>query len=188
MSTGETFRVYLGPENGLPADPPVTGPADPSAPPAAGPGTRASVRPRPYHRRRRNRHGRGLRGELVPAHLAGFRSRSERFDLWVLESAQRLERLWGESIQSYQFVVQDIPPGLEELARTGGHIPCAAGAPAEGPRPAVITVYRHPVESAARGLVPVSELIHDVVVEQLALLMGMDPETVDPTYGRFRPF
>ena len=151
-----------------------------------GPDDAVSV-PRSFRQRRRNRHGRGLRGELIPAHLAGFRSRSERFDTWVVESAQRLERLWGESIQSYQFVVQDIPPGLEELAATHGNIPFGASSPAAGPKPAVITVYRHPIESAARGLVPVSELIHDVVVEQLATLIGMDPETVDPTYGRFRP-
>lgn len=187
MSTGPTLRVNLGPgddpepaqaESGPPEPPARSGPADTGA---------SNARRRPFRRRRRNRHGRGLRGELVPAHLAGSRTRSERFDAWVLESAQRLERLWGESIQTYQFVVQDIPPGLEELAASGEHLPFGAGAPAAGPRPAVITVYRHPVESAARGLVPVSELIHDVVVEQLATLMGMDPETVDPTYGRFRP-
>ena len=142
---------------------------------------------RPFNRRHRNRHGRGLRGELIPAHLAGSRTRSEQFDIWVLESAQRLERLWGEGIQAYQFVVQDIPPGLEELAQSGSHLPFGAGALGSGSQPPVITVYRHPVESAARGLVPVSDLIHDVVVEQLATLMGLEPETVDPTYGRFRP-
>ncbi|WAP51203.1 hypothetical protein OL239_15220 [Arthrobacter sp. ATA002] len=116
MSTGPTLRVILGPgDDGAR-----------SLPAGAG-------RQRPFHRRRRNRHGRGLRGELIPAHLAGSRSRSERFDAWVLESAQRLERLWGEDIQTYQFVVQDIPPGLEELAASGGHLPFGAGAPAAGP-------------------------------------------------------
>lgn len=154
---------------------------------AAGAGAPEPVPPRPFFRRRRNRHGRGLRGELLPAHLAGSRTRAERFDEWVLESAQRLERLWGEDIQSYQFVVREIPDGLEELVRQGGSIPLAASAPGRGPKPPVITVYRRPVESTARGLVPVSELIHDVVVEQLAALKGMDPETIDPTYGRFRP-
>ena len=142
---------------------------------------------RPFRRRRRNRHGRGLRGELLPAHLAGSRTRAERFDDWVMESAQRLERLWGEDIQSYQFVVQEIPDGLEDLVRRGGNVPLAASAPGNGPKPPVITIYRRPVESTARGLVPVNELIHDVVVEQLASLMGLDPESIDPTYGRFRP-
>ncbi|WP_312180122.1 metallopeptidase family protein [Arthrobacter sp.] len=153
----------------------------------SGAGAPDPVPARPFHRRRRNRHGRGLRGELLPAHLAGSRTRAERFDEWVMESAQRLERLWGEDILSYQFVVQEIPDGLEELVRKGGAIPLAAAAPGKGPKPPAITVYRRPVESTARGLVPVSELIHDVVVEQLASLKGMDPEAIDPTYGRFRP-
>ena len=168
MSMGSSFRVRLE------SEPAAT---------ASSPGAPA----RSFRQRRRNRHGRGLRGDLIPPHLAGARTRSERFDEWVLESAQRLERLWGERIQGYQFVVTEIPPRLEELARDRGPIPLGAGTdPAPG-RPAVITVYRHAVETAARGLVPASELVHDVIVEQLAALMGMDPETVDPAYGRFRP-
>jgi hypothetical protein len=31
---------------------------------------------------------------------------------------------------------------------------------------------------------PVNELVHDVVVEQAAELLGMAPEAVDPAYGR----
>jgi len=153
----------------------------------SGAGEPEPAAPRPFRSRRRNRHGRGLRGEVLPAHLAGSRTRAERFDDWVMESAERLERLWGEDIQSYQFVVQEIPDGLEELVRRRGSIPLASSSPGTGPKPPVITIYRRPVESTARGLVPVNELIHDVVVEQLASLMGMDPEAIDPSYGRFRP-
>ena len=56
-----------------------------------------------------------MRGELLPAHLPGSRSRSEQLDDWVMESAQRLERLWGERIQDLQIVVQEIPDGLEDM-------------------------------------------------------------------------
>ena len=169
MSMGSSFRVRLDDESSSAA---LSSPGAPA---------------RSFRDRRRNRHGRGLRGDLIPPHLAGARTRGERFDEWVLESAQRLERLWGEKIQSYQFVVEEIPPKLEELARSGGPIPLGAGSPAAPDRPPVITIYRHAVETAARGLVPASELLHDVIVEQLAALMGMDPESIDPAYGRFRP-
>ena len=169
MSMGSSFRVHL--EDG----PAAAVPGSPAAP------------ARSFRERRRNRHGRGLRGDLIPPHLAGARTRAERFDEWVLESAQRLERLWGEQIQSYQFLVEEIPPDLEELARSGGPIPLGAGTSAGTNRPPVITIYRHAVETAAHGLVPVSELLHDVIVEQLAGLMGMDPESIDPAYGRYRP-
>lgn len=125
-----------------------------------------------------------MRGELLPQHLPGSRSRSEQFDEWVMESAQRLERLWGERIQDLQIVVQEIPDDLENMTpETLKDLlgSCSTAAP---DRPAVITIYRHPVLMAARGLMPVNELVHDVVVEQTAELMGLAPEAVDPAYGR----
>ncbi|MFC3298607.1 metallopeptidase family protein [Arthrobacter agilis] len=141
-------------------------------------------RSRSFYERRRNRHGRGMRGELLPPHLPGARSRSEQFDDWVMESAQRLERLWGEKIQDLQIVVQEIPDGLEELTPQAMRDLLGSCTPALPGHPAVITIYRHPVLMAARALMPVNELVHDVVVEQTAELMGLAPEAVDPAYGR----
>lgn len=139
-----------------------------------------------YARRRRDRHGRGLRGELIPSHLPGSRTRSERFEDWVMESAQRLERLWGDRIQDIQIVVQEIPSGLEQLAPEVVRGLLGSSRRAAEKQPAVITLYRHPIEMAAKGYVPVNELVHDVVVEQMAELLGMAPEAVDPAYGRSR--
>lgn len=144
-------------------------------------GTRSA---RSFPERRRNRRGRGMRGELLPQHLPGSRSRSEQFDDWVMESAQRLERLWGERIQDLQIMVQEIPDGLEDMTAVTLRGMLGSCRPATPGRPAVITVYRHPVLMAARSVVPVNELVHDVVVEQTAELMGLSPEAVDPAYGR----
>ena len=137
-----------------------------------------------FSRRRRNRHGRGLRGQLIPPHLPGSRSRAERFDEWVMESAQRLERLWGERILDLQMVVQDIPADLETMTPQSLRGLLGTSIPAAPNRPPTIIVYRHPVELAAAGFIPPNELIHDVVVEQTAELLGMAPEAVDPAYGR----
>ncbi len=161
--------------------------------PASG-GTGGSAdAPWPSHRRRaetarrRRRHGRGLRGNLIPQHLPGSRSRSERFEGWVAESSQRLEQLWGTAISDIQFVVYDIPEGLEELAARLEAAPLASNIPAQLGRPAVIAVYRCPTETAARDQFPVPDLIHDVVIEQVSELMGIPPEAVDPGYGLTRP-
>lgn len=139
-----------------------------------------------YAKRRRNRHGRGLRGDLIPSHLPGSRTRSERFEEWVMESAQRLERLWGDKIQDVQIIVQEIPTGLEEMAPSALPGLLGASTPAAEKRPATITVYRHPIEMTAKGYIPANELVHDVIVEQMAELLGMAPEAVDPAYGRSR--
>ncbi len=141
---------------------------------------------RSFFERRRNRRGRGLRGELLPQHLPGSRSRAEQFDDWVLDSVQRLERLWGERIQDLQIVVQEIPDDLERMTPETISGLLGSSAPARPGRPAVITVYRRPILMASRGYLPLDELVHDVVVEQTAELMGLSPEAVDPAYGRSR--
>ncbi|THJ67879.1 metallopeptidase family protein [Arthrobacter echini] len=147
--------------------------------------TRGAGHPaRSFFERRRNRRGRGLRGELLPQHLPGSRSRSERFDDWVLDSVQRLERLWGERIQDLQIVVQEIPDDLENRTAETINGLLGSSTPARPGRPAVITLYRHPILMAARNVLPLNELVHDVVVEQTAELMGLEPEAVDPAYGR----
>ncbi|WP_323960833.1 metallopeptidase family protein [Arthrobacter sp. JZ12] len=103
-----------------------------------------------------------------------------------MESAQRLERLWGDRIQDVQIIVQEIPTGLEQMSRDALRGLLGACEPAVPGRPATITVYRLPIEMAAKGYVPANELVHDVVVEQMAELLGMTPEAVDPAYGRSR--
>ena len=103
-----------------------------------------------------------------------------------MESAQRLERLWGDRIQDVQIIVQEIPDGLERMAPEAVRGLLGTSKPAADKRPATITVYRHPIEMTAKGYVPANELVHDVVVEQIAELLGMAPEAVDPAYGRSR--
>lgn len=146
---------------------------------------RSSTRRRSFHRRRRDRRGRGLRTPLLPANAPAALSRSEQFDQYVLESAERLHQLWGPPIESIEFHVEEIPPELETLSALGGPIPLGTYRPETGKRPAAIVIYRHPVETAARLPERVPELAHDAVVEQAAELLGLSPEAVDPTYGHF---
>lgn len=146
-------------------------------------GTSGSRR-RTFRARRRERHGRGLRSPLLPAALPGAQTRAELFDQSVADSAERLHQLWGMPIEAIEFRVEEIPPGLEDLAAAGEHIPLGNVSPGEGGSTAIV-IYRHPVLTAAKGHGDVAELIHDVVVEQAAVFLGTTPEAVDPMYGRF---
>jgi hypothetical protein len=96
----------------------------------------------------------------------------------VVESAVRLQVRWGERLHDVEFLVEDVPPGED-----GGGIPLGAARPSAGERPARIVVYRRPVETRATGERARALLVHDVVVEQVAELLGLEPETVDPDYG-----
>ncbi|MDQ0856399.1 putative Zn-dependent protease with MMP-like domain [Arthrobacter sp. V4I6] len=162
--------------------------ADPAA--AAGDAVSApagsghNAAPRGFRQRRRNRHGRGLRGELMLPTLPGYRTRSDRFDDFVLDSAQRLHDIWGKPLDGVRFAVDEIPPGLEQLLADGGPAPMGAYTPATDEEGPVITLFRLVVEQACGSREELQDLVHDVVVERTAEMLGVPPESLDPVYRR----
>jgi predicted Zn-dependent protease with MMP-like domain len=140
--------------------------------------------------RRRDRHGRGLRGRLVPPEVPLYRSRSQQFDEIVLEAVARLEPRWETELSDVEFAVQEVPDsditGAEgvPLARIvrGSTDTSDPQNPATGPR---IVLFRRPLMARAEDEDELSELVFDVVVEELAEILGVDPETIDPGYGDF---
>ncbi|GAB2685542.1 metallopeptidase family protein [Thalassiella azotivora] len=157
-----------------PADGARVGPPRPT--PATGPGP---SRRRP---RRRDRHGRGLRGPLLPAGLPGARTRSERFDELVLDAVDRVAGPWRPQVDAIELVVEDVPPG-DPSPWEAGEIPLGRVFPAERDLPSRVVVYRRPVETRATDEQELADLVRDVVVEQLAHALGVDPERLDPGFG-----
>jgi predicted Zn-dependent protease with MMP-like domain len=47
--------------------------------------------------------------------------------------------------------------------------------------PPRIVVYRRPLEIRAHDREDLADLVRDVVVDQVAVLLGRDPEEIDPT-------
>ncbi|MEV6740386.1 metallopeptidase family protein [Streptomyces sp. NPDC051104] len=133
--------------------------------------------------RRRDRHGRGMRGPVAPPQVPLSASRAEVFADLVQDSVERLERRWPQ-LADIDFLVLEVPrldgPGAgwsEEAVPLGGTIPARDG------RRARVVVYRRPVEIRTKGRDERAALVHEVVVEQVAELLGLTPETVDPRYG-----
>jgi predicted Zn-dependent protease with MMP-like domain len=81
-----------------------------------------------------------------------------------------------------EFAVAEVPPGDTD-GWSGDPVPLARLFPAEGTTPARIVVYRRPLEARAGDRSELGSLVHDVVVEEVAALLGMEPENVDPRYG-----
>jgi predicted Zn-dependent protease with MMP-like domain len=132
--------------------------------------------------RARDRHGRGLRGPLVPREVPAWRSRRDRFDERVLDAVERLEQRWAQQLEGVEFAVEDIPPS-DPAPWEHDEVPLGRFFPAQGDLPARVVVYRRPVESRAPEGPEVGALVHEVVVEQVAHLLGLAPEQVDPSYG-----
>ncbi|HET6242696.1 MAG: hypothetical protein QOH19_787 [Actinomycetota bacterium] len=146
--------------------------------------TDGAVKGKGFLQRRRNRHGRGLRGELLLPTLPGYRTRSDRFDDLVLDSAQRLHDIWGKPLDGVRFAVDEIPPGLEMLVADRLAAPMGAYTPATAEEGPVITLYRRVVEQACDSREELQDLVHDVVVEHTAEMLGVPPESLDPVYRR----
>ncbi|MGV9879108.1 metallopeptidase family protein [Streptomyces sp. NPDC003006] len=142
-----------------------------------------SVDPRP---RRRDRHGRGMRGPVAPPQVPLSASRAEAFTDLVQDSVERLERRWPQ-LTEVEFLVLEVPPlggsgdsdgeWPDEVVPLGGSIAASEG------RPARVIIYRRPVEIRTKGRDERAALVHEVVVEQVADLLGLSPESVDPRYG-----
>jgi predicted Zn-dependent protease with MMP-like domain len=144
---------------------------------------------RPARIRRRDSRGRGLRGALTPQDVPLYRSRAQRFDDLVLEAVAQLEPRWEAELSGVEFAVEEIPatdlpddePDPVPLARLDPGSP-AAGDPRHPARPARIVLYRRPLMARADDEDDLGELVLDVVVEEFARLLGLDPQAVDPGY------
>ncbi len=138
---------------------------------------------RPRGPRRRDRHGRGLRGPLAPPQVPISLSRSELFDDYIRESVERLERRWPQLID-VEFAVDEVPeagPG-EPDATDGGGVPLGRVLPARQGRKSQIVVYRRPVEIRAKSREDRAALVHEILIEQVAELLGLSPDAIDPRY------
>jgi predicted Zn-dependent protease with MMP-like domain len=141
-------------------------------------------------RRRRDRHGRGLRGPLYPATLPAARTRAERFDALVLEALDPIEARWRSELTQLDVAVDDVPDVREQAFTPDdgvvedANVPLArlvpAGVDRRGvPTRARIVLYRRPLEARARDGADLADLVHDVLVEQVANYLGLDPDIIE---------
>lgn len=130
-----------------------------------------------------------MRGRLVPATAPISRSRSQLFDDLVLDTVEHLEAKWASQLKNVEFAVEDVPPELPSYdsdVLEDGSVPLARLLPARNVgrgkgTPPRIVVYRRPLEARATDRDDLADLVHDVIVEQLANLLGIDPDEIDPS-------
>ena len=130
---------------------------------------------------------------IYPQTLPAAKTRAERFDAMVLEALEPIEQRWGAELTELDLAVDDVPEVDETspdevvwqagvLADVG--VPLAqlvpAGVDPEGlPSRARIVLYRRPLEARARGGADLADLLHEVLVEQVAEYLNIEPDAVD---------
>lgn len=132
--------------------------------------------------RRRDRHGRGLRGPLVPPTLPGWRTNRERFDEYVTRHVRAFTRLYPR-LADVEFAVEEVPPSApgryEPRAVTLGRT--FASDRAYGLRYRVV-LYRLPIATRCTSPDEVDELAGYVLAEQCAGIVGCSPTDLDPNF------
>jgi len=137
--------------------------------------------------RRRDRHGRGLRGRIAPPAVPLSRTRAETFDELVLDAVEQLEQRWAAELAGLEFAVEEVPPvepgdTFDNDTVLDRGVPLARlfrGGLPELHRP-VVVVYRRPIEARAADGDDRGDLVFMVVVDLAAEFLGKDPDDLDP--------
>ncbi len=136
-----------------------------------------------------------MRGPLLPNTVPGWRSRAERFDMAVLEAYEPIERRWQQRLTGLDVAVDEVPrisardpesvqwppevvaDGPVALARL---IPAGVDVRGEATR-ARLVLFRKPIERRAKDSVDLTDLLHEILVAQVATYLGVEPSVIDPT-------
>ncbi len=92
------------------------------------------------------------------------------------DEVRRLAQRWSKELAGVEFAVEDVPA-------VNGATQVPLGRVEPGP-PTRIIIHRRPVE--ARGGTAdereLARLVRDVIIEEVADLLGLSPESIDPSY------
>jgi predicted Zn-dependent protease with MMP-like domain len=153
--------------------------------PAEAPHEAPSRAPAPARRRVRDRRGRGMRGPAITPSLPGrpeLPTRGERFDELVLETVREVDTRWQERLGLVEYAVEDTPQLPDDWS--GETVPLASLVRGHATEPTRLVLFRRPIEHRCETRAELDAMVLTVVVEQVAELLGIDAEDVDPRYSR----
>ncbi|MFC7493851.1 MULTISPECIES: metallopeptidase family protein [unclassified Nocardioides] len=134
-------------------------------------------------RRTRDRRGRGMRGPAVLPRVPGrpeLRTARERFDDLALDIVTEIDRRWQDRLGLVEYAVEDTPDVPDDWS--SGTVPLSSLVRGSGADPTRLVLFRRPIEHRCDNRAELEAMVLTVVVEQVAELLGIDAEDVDPRY------
>lgn len=107
-------------------------------------------------------------------------SAGERFDQLVLDVVTDIEERWADRLGLLEYAVEDTPRIPDDWHPET--VPLSSLVRGARGEPTRLVVFRRPVEHRAETRGDLEALVLTVVVEQVAELLGVDAELVDPRY------
>ena len=108
------------------------------------------------------------------------RTRGERFDSLVLDIVTDIDERWSDRLGLLEYAVEDAPQIPDDWHPDT--VPLSSLVRGVKGEPTRLVVFRRPVEHRAETRSELEALVLTVVVEQVAELLGVDAELVDPRY------
>lgn len=100
--------------------------------------------------------------------------RRTRFDEAVLDAVAAFEHRYATTLIELEVATEDVPP--TDPSPWEGRVAMGRLFPATGAARARVVLYRRPIEAAADSAAQIPVLIGEVVTEQLAAMLGIDPD------------
>ena len=109
------------------------------------------------------------------------RTQRDRFDDLVLAVITDIESRWERHLGLVEYAVEDAPLVPDDW--DSGTVPLSSLVRGSGARPTRLVVFRRPIEHRSASRSDLEAMVLTVIVEQVAELLGVEPEVVDPRVG-----
>ena len=131
---------------------------------------------------------------MLPNSVPAWRTRGEKFDQLVLEAFAPIDARWHDRLTKLDIAVDEVPKmrpldpesvTWPEEVVADGPVPLSRLIPPGIDRHgaatrARIVLFRRPLELRARHPEDLVDLLLDVLVQQIATYLGVDPDVIDP--------
>jgi predicted Zn-dependent protease with MMP-like domain len=109
------------------------------------------------------------------------RTAGERFDEVALAIVEEIDERWSSRLGLVEYAVEDAPQVPDDWHPET--VPLSSLVRGVRGEPTRIVLFRRPIEHRCESRAELSALVLTVVVEQVAELLGVEPELIDPRYG-----
>lgn len=109
-----------------------------------------------------------------------LRTSRERFDAAVLDVVTVIDERWQQQLGLVEYAVEDAPMVPDDWATDT--VPLSSLIRGSGSTPTRLVLFRRPIEHRCEDRDELRALVLTVVVEQVAELLGLPAEDVDPRY------
>src|SRR4051794_13525017 len=124
-----------------------------------------------------------MRGPAIAPAVLGRperRTDRERFDDLALGIVTEIDQRWQDRLGLVEYAVEDTPQLPDDW--TSGTVPLSSLVRGTGSTPTRLVLFRRPIEHRCETRTDLEAMLLTIVVEQVAELLGIDPDKVDPRY------